>query len=147
MMRLWRQGTAMSRFGWPVPRIAKAVSPREMSMLLDTANSSGFSRNGKGVVVQKIWSYYLLPYLYESSPVSCWMCVVVVVKKSTNTTGAKRVELHYARLDVATEEFRRLPNAAAADRDQLLHWVLWDAAKIVDDKRDSDNRTRLSDDD
>lgn len=131
MRRLWRKGTASSRFGWPVPRIAKAVSPREMSMLVDAAKSSGFSRKGKGLAIQKDWRYFLLPYLQEPSPAPCWMCVVVAVKKSTKTTDAERVEPYYSRLDVAIEEFRRLPNAAVSDRDQLLHWVLWDAAKSV----------------
>jgi hypothetical protein len=126
---------ARSRFGWPVPRIAKAASPREMSILIETANCSGFSRKGEGLTVQKGWRYYLLPYLHEASPASCWMCVVVAVEKSTNTTNAGRIELQYSRLDVATKEFRRLPNAALVDRDQLLHWVLWDAAKSVGDKR------------
>lgn len=141
MMGMWRKKTAVSRLGCPVPRIAKVASPREISMLMDAA-SFGFSRKGKGLVVQEGWRYYLLPYLPESSPVPCWMCVVVAVKEPAKT-GAERPQVHYSRLDVAIKEFRRLPNAAAAERDQLLLWVAWDAAKGA--RRVSANSASLND--
>jgi hypothetical protein len=126
--RVWRGGSVTSRFGWPIPRIAKEASPREMSMFVETAKTSGFSRKGKGLTVQEGWRYYLLPYLQESSPVPCWMCVVVAVGKSVATPGNEQSKLIYSRLDVTIWDFRSLSNASAVDRDQLLHWVLWDAA-------------------
>ncbi|MDG4817950.1 hypothetical protein O7628_20895 [Micromonospora sp. WMMD956] len=134
MRRLWREGVIRSRFGWPVPRVAKEVSSREISTLVDAAKSSGLSRKGSGLVVQEGWCYYLLPYLQESSPVPCWMCVVAAVKNPAKASGVERVELHYSRLDVAIDEFQSLRNAAAVDRDRLLHWVLWDAVKSVGEK-------------
>ena len=129
-----RAATVRSRFGWPVPQVAKVVSPGEISALVKTAEGAGFSRKGVGLEVREDWRYYLVPYLPEPSPRPCWMCVVVGVMDFTTMADAERPEPRYARLDVATEEFPGFRDAAVAERDQLLHWVLWDAAKGAADR-------------
>lgn len=110
------------------------MSPGEISSLVSIAEGAGFSQEGVGLEVREDSRYYLVPYLTEPSPRPCWMCVVVGVKDATTMADAERPEPHYARLDVATEEFQGFPDAAVAERDQLLHWVLWDAAKGAADR-------------
>lgn len=130
MLERWRRGRVVrSHFGWPVPRVVKAPSLREISILVQSARSSGFSRKGRGLAIREDLRYYLVPYLRESSPESCWMCVVVAVKEPARAAVLERPELHYSRLDVAMGEFERLSDAAGVSRDELLHWVIWDAAR------------------
>jgi hypothetical protein len=115
------------------------VSPDEITELMAVATSSGFSRKGVGLEVRGDWRYYLVPYLQEPSPQPCWMCVVVAAKDATRMADAERPEPRYSRLDVAIEEFQGLPDAAVAERDQLLHWVLWDATKSAGGREVSDH--------
>lgn len=144
-MRLWRKRMATSRFGWPVPRIAKVASPREISRLIDAAGF-GSVRRRKGIPVQEGWRYYFLPYWPEACPVRRWKCVVVAVKEPAEN-GIERVQLHYSRLELTAEEFQRLPDAAAVERDQLLHFIAWDAAKYGGVMRVPEDRASLNDGD
>lgn len=137
MKAFWRSRFVRSRLGWPVPRIAKVVSAQELSSLIADATKSGYSRKAKEVQVRAGTYYYLIPYLLESSPEQCWMCFVIAVANLNKVESAERAELRYSRLDVAIARFRDLSNASVGQRDQLLHWVLWDAAKNVDGPTDT----------
>ena len=125
---LWRW-KVYSWWGWPVPRVVKSPTSRQLRDLIDTAADSGFSRKARGLEVKDGGTYYLVPYLFESTPANCWICIVVAIESRSSPEGGGRPSISYARLDVSIDRYRRLPRASRRQRDQLLHFMAWEAAK------------------
>ncbi|GIE34537.1 hypothetical protein Ait01nite_075820 [Actinoplanes italicus] len=117
-----------SWWGLPVPADLRVVSSDELTMLISTAEQRGFSRTAKGLHPQGGETFALMPYLFEGSPESSWMCLVVQVN-DWNPPPGSRPEVAFGRLDIALPDFNSLRRAGRHQRDQILHWTAWLASK------------------
>src|SRR4051812_40765282 len=82
-----RRKTVDSHWGCPVPRVVKTVSSTEISNLIVVAKSRDFSRIARDLEIRNGWTYFLIPYLPEPSPETCWICLIVGVKKLSAQNG------------------------------------------------------------
>jgi hypothetical protein len=109
--------------------VVKVVSPDELSKLVAIADRKGYSRVARDLEIRIGWHYFLMPYLPEPSPESCWICLVVGMENIPASKGDVGQEMCFARLDVRVSTFDRLGDAPIWQRDQLLHWLAWRAAQ------------------
>ncbi len=121
----WRH--AQSWLGWPVPRRVRIASRARLATLTQAARARGFSRKGESPDLETGRTFLVIPYLPEPSPEPSWMCLVVASPHSMNLEPGVRPEPAFARLDVAGADLRSLPVARSKVRDQLLHWMAWEA--------------------
>jgi hypothetical protein len=127
-MALIRRKTVRSWLGSPVPADPRITSGGELMKLISTAEQRGFSRRGKDLCPREQEIFALLPYLYEGSPEASWMCLVVQVGEWLPPAGS-RPDVAFGRLDITLADFDSLRRAKRRQRDQLLHWTAWLAAK------------------
>lgn len=116
-----------SWFGWPVPRSVRVASRKEIVMLRDLAIGRGFSRKGDGLDLENGQTFIIIPYLPESSPEASWMCLVLEFPHSINLEIGARPQCSFSRLDVSRADLNSLPVVKRKARDQLLHWMAWEA--------------------
>ena len=129
MRKMWRRKTVLSHWGQPVPQVAKAVSFNDLAKLVEVATIRGYSRVASGLEPQAGWNYFLVPYLPEPSPEPAWICLVVGVENIPAPEGVVGQEIRFARLDVDVSVFEGLGDASVWQRDQLVHWLAWRAAR------------------
>ncbi|MEU1668838.1 hypothetical protein ABZ547_35710 [Streptomyces sparsogenes] len=98
-----------------------------MRELVETARTSGFSRKGAGLDLEAGESFVVVPYLRESSPVRSWMCLIAAFPHTFELPYGERPRCEFARLDIAEADFASLPDVKAKVRDQLVHWMAWEA--------------------
>ncbi|EDY47396.1 hypothetical protein [Streptomyces clavuligerus] len=116
-----------SWFGIPVEAGVKTVPITGMRELVAAANRRGYSRKGTGLDLEGSQRFALIPYLPENSPEASWMCLVAAFPHSFTLAVAERPRCTFGRIDVSTVDFESLPSADSATRDQLLHWMMWEA--------------------
>lgn len=128
-MRNWLRTSRRARswFGWPVPAAVMTASPSRMRELVETARTSGFSRTGKGLDLESGQLFVVIPYLPEPSPVKSWMCLIAAIPHGMELGAGEKPRYEFARLDIAEKDFDSLSPAKAKMRDQLVHWLAWDA--------------------
>lgn len=122
------RASMQSWLGWPVPAELRVVSGDELTSLARTAEKRGFSRRATHIRPRGDDTISLLPYLYEGSPEASWTCLVIHVGDWRPPAGS-RPEVTFDRLDIALVDFRSLRRARRRQRDQLLHWTAWLAAR------------------
>jgi hypothetical protein len=125
--RLRRSRRAQSWLGWPVPAAVMTASRTRVRGLVETARTSGYSRKGEGLDLEAGQSFVVIPYLQESSPTKSWMCLIAVFPHAFELAYGEKPHCEFARLDIAEADLRSLPSAKAEVRDQLLHWMAWEA--------------------
>ncbi|NUS87938.1 MAG: hypothetical protein HOY75_35855 [Streptomyces sp.] len=127
LRRFGRARSVPSWFGWPVPAAVRTASPSRVRELVETAKTSGFSRTGKGLDLEAGQVFVVIPYLPEPSPVKSWMCLIAAFPHAMELEAGENPRCEFARLDIAKADFASLPAAKAKVRDQLLHWMAWEA--------------------
>ncbi|MGY0061332.1 hypothetical protein ACWY4P_33140 [Streptomyces sp. LZ34] len=127
MRRAGRARSVQSGLGWPVPAAVRTASRSRMRELVETARTSGFSRKGDSLDLEAGESFVVIPYLLESSPVKSWMCLIAAFPHPMELPYGERPRCEFARLDITKADFASLPAAKAKVRDQLLHWMAWEA--------------------
>ncbi|MER6961599.1 hypothetical protein [Streptomyces sp. NPDC000618] len=125
----WLAGSKLvqSWLGWPVPAAVRLASPPQLRDLIAAADARGYSRKGRGLDLEAGKTFAIVPYLQESSPEDSWMCLVVSFTHSMVLEPGVRPECDFGRLDIAMADLEKLPPAAPGERDQLLHWMAWEA--------------------
>ncbi|MEU9795627.1 hypothetical protein AB0E27_34495 [Streptomyces sparsogenes] len=128
-MRNWlrRSSRVQSYFGWPVPAAVRTASRSRMRELVETARTSGFSRKGVGLDLEGGETFVVVPYLPEPTPVKSWICLIAAFPHAMDLPVAERPRCDFARLDISEADFDSLSPAKAKVRDQLLHWLAWEA--------------------
>jgi hypothetical protein len=116
-----------SWFGWPVPAPVLLATRERVAELVAVATARGFSRKGDGLDLEAGQTFVVIPYLPESSPEPSSMCLVVEFPHSIDLENGIRPQCSFSRLDVSEEDLKSLPAAKARVRDQLLHWMAWEA--------------------
>lgn len=127
-MRNWlrRSRRVQSYFGWPVPAAVRTASRSRMRELVEIARTIGYSRRGVGLDLEAGQTFVVIPYLPEYSPKG-WTCLIAAFPHGMNLPGGERPRCDFARLDIAEADFDSLSPAKAKVRDQLLHWLAWEA--------------------
>lgn len=98
-----------------------------MQALVATANQSGFSRKAKDLDLEAGQTFIVIPVLREYSPVKSWICLVVAFPHSLKIKAGEKPECSFGRLDVSEGDLKSLSQAKAKVRDQLVHWMSWEA--------------------
>ncbi|MBH5336703.1 hypothetical protein IHE55_18770 [Streptomyces pactum] len=119
--------TVQSALGWPVQSAVMMATPEKMSALIKTASESGFSRKGKGLNPQKGHTFAIIPYAPEPTPIPSWMCLVIEFQHGMQLDNGIRPKFHFGRLDISKKDIKDLPSAKRRTRDQILHWMAWQA--------------------
>ena len=122
----------MSQFGWPVPAEVRSASSDALDRLIEVASSKGYSRTAKGLegfgVEDAGVKYVIAPIQPETSPMSSWICLVVAFRFGDNGMGCRAVPERTARLDIAIDDFSRLPRLSKTEKNELIHGLLWVAS-------------------
>ena len=126
------KGSVVSGLGWPVPAAVRIVNSERVMKIVTTAHENGYSRKGRGLDLDRYQWHAVVPYLWEASPKPCWMCLVVSFLHPVDVEFGVRQECKFARLDISVEDLDSLPVAGAQVRDQLLHWMAWEAFRRRD---------------
>lgn len=134
---LERRRFVRSWLGWPVPSSARIASRRDLETLIGEAVACGYSRKAADLALEDSASYVLIPYMYESTPVSSWMCLAIAAPKGFSEEAGERPRLSYGRLDISLSSFARLRPIKRRDSATLLHWLAWEAAHKGVANRDS----------
>ncbi|MEU7246015.1 hypothetical protein [Streptomyces sparsogenes] len=124
---LRRSRRVQSYFGWPVPAAVRTASRSRMRELVETARTSGFSRKGVGLDLDAGETFVVVPYLPEPTPIKSWICLIAAFPHAMDLPVGERPRCDFARLDIAEADFDSLSPAGAKVRDQLLHWLAWEA--------------------
>ncbi|MEU4482709.1 hypothetical protein AB0F68_32350 [Micromonospora sp. NPDC023966] len=120
--------TVRSRWGLPVPAVARVLTAAQLRELVETELASGFGRRVRDLPVESDLEYLLFPHSPEMSPVPSWKCVVIVLPAGGVLVRGSGRKIRYGHLDVSVEELRRLPRASRRRRDEMLHWLAYEAA-------------------
>jgi hypothetical protein len=121
------RGRVQSWLGWPVPSPVFIPEPEQVRKLVATAFARGYSRKARGLDVHNARRYAVIPFLEELSPSRAWMCLVLAFSNPADLGYGERPKIEYARIDVSHEDLESLPRAGSRMRDQLFHWIAWEA--------------------
>jgi len=110
-----------------VPADVKVVSAAGLRSLVKAAQGAGFSRRAADLDIDDELTYALVPVLAESSPSSSWICLVISFRPAARLGWGVRPVFGYARIEVSPDGYRSLRTAGRRTRNQLLHWLAWQA--------------------
>ncbi|MGA6160499.1 hypothetical protein ACPEIC_45095 [Stenotrophomonas sp. NPDC087984] len=97
-----------------------------MKQLTEIANTK-YSRKGNGLNLKEGKMFVIIPYLPESSPDKAWMCLIAAFSHTIDLEIGEKPQFDFATLDISESDLKSLPPAKAKVRDQLLHWMAWEA--------------------
>ncbi|MFG2056757.1 hypothetical protein ACGFI9_22315 [Micromonospora sp. NPDC048930] len=105
------------------------MSAAQLGELVETELASGSGRRVRDLPVEADREYLLFPHTHETSPVPSWKCVVVMLPAGGELMGPAGREIGYGHLDVSVAELRRLPRVPRRRRDEVLHWLAYEASR------------------